>query len=66
MTAGLAALDARLFRLHAAGWSVGETHVLTDAGPVWQVDGRNGENVILGSVYSQARIRAICSRTHRP
>jgi hypothetical protein len=31
-------------RLHAAGWSVGETCFRTNCGPVWQVDGTNGEN----------------------
>jgi hypothetical protein len=40
--------------LRKAGWSVSETHFVTDAGPVWQVDGRNGENVILARAPTQA------------
>ena len=38
----------------AAGWSVGESCFLTDASVVWQVDGTNGENVILARGATQA------------
>jgi hypothetical protein len=34
-------------RLHAAGWSVGETCFRISAGSVWQVEGMNGENQLL-------------------
>jgi hypothetical protein len=34
-------------RLHAAGWSVGESCFRTNAGLVWQVDGANGEKRFL-------------------
>jgi hypothetical protein len=33
--------------LHATGWSIGETCFRTEAGPVWQADGTNGENQLL-------------------
>ena len=40
-------LDQALKLLHAAGWCVGDTAFLTEAGVlVWLVSGRNGENVI--------------------
>jgi hypothetical protein len=38
---------------HAAGWSVGETCFRTNAGPVWQVDGTNGENRLLARAPTQ-------------
>jgi hypothetical protein len=41
-------------RLGAAGWSVGETCFRTNAGPVWQVDGKIGENRLLARAPTQA------------
>ena len=45
--------DVYLARLHAAGWSVVEACFATAAGPVWQVDGRYGENVLLARAATQ-------------
>ena len=40
-------VDQALKLLHAAGWNVGDTAFLTEAGAlVWLVSGVNGENVI--------------------
>jgi hypothetical protein len=36
-----------------ATWSVGEAHFVTDTRPVWQVDGRKGELVIVSRAKSQ-------------
>jgi hypothetical protein len=47
------AVDAIADRLHAAGGSVGETCFRTNAGPVWQVDGTNGENQLLARAPTQ-------------
>ena len=41
-------------RLHVADWSVGETCFRTNAGPVWQVDGSNGEKRLLTRASTQA------------
>jgi hypothetical protein len=38
-------------RLHRAGWSVGEIATATH----WQVDARNGENLVLAVATSQAQ-----------
>jgi hypothetical protein len=40
--------------LQAAGGSVGETCFRTNAGPVWRVDGSNGENQLLARAPTQA------------
>ncbi len=37
----------KLAGLPSAGWSVGKSCRATDTRPVWQADGRDGENVIL-------------------
>jgi hypothetical protein len=46
--------DESFAGLHAAGWSVGEVRLLTAAGPLWQVDGANGENAILARPATQS------------
>jgi hypothetical protein len=49
--------DESLDRLHRAGWSVG--HAAFDE--VWQVDGTNGENVLLahGATLTEAYCLAL-------
>jgi hypothetical protein len=39
--------------LRRAGWSVRARPLVTDAGPVWQVDGRKGERTILARADTQ-------------
>jgi hypothetical protein len=46
--------DACYVALKAAGWSVGEVYLLTGGGPLWCVDGRNGENLLLAHAATQA------------
>jgi hypothetical protein len=48
------ASDESLTRLQAAGWPVGETKVVTPAGPRWRVTWANGENLIDVSGETQA------------
>ena len=45
-----AQIDEARDRLHRAGWSLGETVW----GAVWQIDGRNGENMLLVHASTQA------------
>jgi hypothetical protein len=48
-------VDQALKLLHAAGWSVGDTAFVTEAGAlVWLVSGCNGENVIRAERLTQA------------
>jgi hypothetical protein len=48
-------VDQALKLLHAAGWIVGDTAVVTEAGIlVWLVSGRNGENVIRAEGQTEA------------
>jgi hypothetical protein len=57
----LPSTDACYLALKAAGWSVGEVYLLTAGGPVWGVDGRNGENLIepRGATQAAAWQRAV-------
>ena len=55
-------IDKYFARLHAAGWSVGESCFTTDAGIVWQVDGTNGEKRLLARAPTQGRGVAVGSR----
>jgi hypothetical protein len=48
-------IDLIMDQLHAAGWSIGDTAFVTEAGAlVWLVSGRNGENVIRAEGPTQA------------
>jgi hypothetical protein len=48
-------VDQALKQLHAAGWSIGDTAFVTEAGTlVWLVSGRNGEKVIRAEGPTQA------------
>jgi hypothetical protein len=53
-TTSATTIDECAAPLHAAGWSVGETCSLTDAGIVWQVDDTNGESRLLARAPTQA------------
>jgi hypothetical protein len=57
-------VDQALKLLHAAGWSVGDTAFVTEAGTlVWLVSGRNGENVIRAEGPTQGTtLRAACDQ----
>jgi hypothetical protein len=47
----------------AAGWFVGESCFMTDAGVVWQKDGTNGEKRLFARAPTQAGAwRAACSQ----
>jgi hypothetical protein len=48
--AGIHSVNESLDRLHRPGWSVGDIATAT----YWQLDGRNGENLILAVAISQA------------
>jgi hypothetical protein len=39
-------VDDSFARLHAAGWSIGDTQTLSAKGLVWLVTGYDGKNVI--------------------
>jgi hypothetical protein len=54
-------VDDSFARLHRAGWSIGDTQVLSAQGLVWVVTGYCGENVIeaRGATQSEARYRAV-------
>ena len=51
----MATVDESSAKLHVAGWSVGETCFMADAGMLWQVDGTNGGNRLLARAATQAR-----------
>ena len=57
-------VDQALKLLDAAGWSVGDTAFVTEAGAqVWLVSDRNGENVIRAEGAAQAAAwRAACDQ----
>jgi hypothetical protein len=58
-----ALVDECYGRLHASGWSVGESCFLTNSGIVWQVDGTNGANRLLARGPSQAAAwRSACEQ----
>jgi hypothetical protein len=46
--------DESFFLLHAAGWSVGDVLLWTEAGSLWVVSGTNGENRIVTRAAGQA------------
>jgi hypothetical protein len=46
--------DELFARLHASGWSVGDSRILTPDGLRWRVLGANGENVIDATGETQA------------
>jgi hypothetical protein len=51
-------IDQTLDRLHAAGWSVGDTAFVTEAGTLsWLVYGTNGENVVRVEGETRAALR---------
>jgi hypothetical protein len=51
-------VDHCLEQLHAAGWSVGDTAFVTEAGTLsWLVYGTNGENVVQGKGETRAALR---------
>ncbi len=56
-------IAAALDRLHAGGWSVGDTAFfdVEDCGPVWVVTGSNGETIIRaeGATRPEAWRRAL-------
>jgi hypothetical protein len=55
--------DECFARLHAAGWSVGDSCFMTDARVVWQVDGTKGENRLLARAPMQSGAsRAACEQ----
>jgi hypothetical protein len=53
--------DAGSVALKAAGWSVGETAVLSEGRPVRHVSGRNGENAleVRGATQAEAWHQAV-------
>jgi hypothetical protein len=53
-TQGTTPIDEYAARLHAAGWSAGETSFATNRGPIWQVDATNGEHVSVARAPTQA------------
>jgi hypothetical protein len=56
-------VDECAARLHAAGWSAGESCFMTDTRGVWQVDGTNGENRLLTREPTQTGAwRAACEQ----
>ena len=55
-------VDEWAAHLDAAGWSVGESCFMTDAGVMWQVDGTNGEIRLLARAPTQTGAwRAACT-----
>ena len=45
--------DESLDRLHRTGWSVGHAAFVVGEAMVWQVDGANGENVVVNGTPTQ-------------
>jgi hypothetical protein len=56
-----ATVDQCHTRLKRASWSLGEVRLLTATGPVWLVDGTNGENRLeaRGATQAEAWCRAV-------